>query len=142
MMNKIYLTLGFLLVVANLSSCAGYKDVRPGLNNLHKVSVKAESKQQGAQNALKQAKRYCKKKEKKGYAVVSEKQEYTGEMDETSYNTAKKVSKAAEIVGVGIFTTSDSSSGENTGKVVGMSGVATDTILGENYLVTMEFKCQ
>lgn len=131
-----------ILTIFTLTSCAGYKDVRPGLNNLHKVSVKAESKEQGAQNALRQAKRYCKKKEKSGYAIVSEEQKYIGEMDETTYKTAKKMSKAAEIVGAGIFSTSDNSSGQNAGEIVGMSGVATDTILGENYQVTMDFKCQ
>ncbi|HMQ10617.1 MAG TPA: hypothetical protein PKC21_00585 [Oligoflexia bacterium] len=141
-MKKQTHTIFCTLLTVMIMSCGGYKDVRPGLNNLHKVSVKAETKQQGAQNALKQAKRFCKKNERKGYAIVSEEQKYVGEMDESTYKAAKKVSKAAEIVGAGIFTTSDNSSGQNAGEIVGMSGIATDTILGENYQVTMEFKCQ
>lgn len=106
-----------------LSSCAhnnNYKDVRPGLDGLNKVVVLAPDTEAGSQNALSQATSYC-KSQSKNLAVVKESSEYTGDMDEQTYNHAKRVAKVAGVVGL---------------------GEKAQNALGDAYTVQIDFKCQ
>ena len=61
-------------------------------------------------------------------------------MDEKDYQTGKKVSKVAQVVG----GTTWALGGKNEsaiGGIVGLGGAATDAALGNGYTVSMKFKC-
>jgi hypothetical protein len=137
-MFKIFLATTTTLFV--LTNCAHYPDVRPGVEGVHTVIVKAEDENSGARNALNQANDYCKTK-KQNAAIISESSEYKGSMDEESYKTAKKVSKAAEVIGPVVWGAGGKRESK-AGGVVGVAGAAGDEILGEEYSVKMTFKCQ
>lgn len=123
-----------------LNGCAHYPDVRPGADGVHSVKIKSESPESGSREAISQARSYCKSLEKTP-AIVSENSSYTGEMDEGTYKTAKKVSRAAETIGPAIWTMGGKRE-SRAGGTVGVAGAAGDQILGEEYSVQMTFKCQ
>lgn len=161
------LSLLFLFLVV---SCAHYEDVRPGVDGVHKVIVRAEEKDQGSQNAIEQANYYCEKVEHdKHAAFIDEKIEYTGSMDEKTRDTLRKASKAAEMVGGTSASVNsnnedwshDSEQTNNMGKnttmhkrkhvgaqvnppnPIGTAGaVGTIMTSGKDYLIQMTFKCQ
>lgn len=131
--------LGMFFIAVFVVSCAHHNDVRPG-EGIHRVSVIAETKDQGAKDAISQANHFCKEQNKYA-AIIDEKQSYTGTMDEQTYNNAKTASKVAEAAGgaAWVFGKKDTS---NIGGVVGLGGGIADNALGKGYTVEMKFKCQ
>lgn len=136
-MKKILLgiTLIFLMF-----SCAHHKDVRPGEGGLNSVTIKTDDTHAGSREAMDQANDYCKTKNKSAI-IVNEKSTYHGEMDESTYKTAKKVSKAAGTVGAGVWTLGGTKE-SNIGGTTGVVGAVGDQVLGEEYTVNMTFKCE
>ncbi|MCH2534129.1 MAG: hypothetical protein MK008_06790 [Bdellovibrionales bacterium] len=74
----VLLALGFI-------SCSHHKDVRPSVDGTHRVEIMAESKEQGARDAIDQANYFCEKRNKSA-AIVNEEANYEGVMDESVYN--------------------------------------------------------
>ncbi len=97
-MKSALFSLGILFFVA----CAHHRDVRPGVDGLHRVVVTDDDKEQGARNAIDQANHYCKQSDKHA-AFVEESNKYTGTMDEGQYKTAKDLSKAASAAGGSVY---------------------------------------
>lgn len=128
------------IVCLFLTSCAHHRDVRAGADGVHRVVVKTEDKDEGAREAIAQANHFCEKRNMAA-AFIDERQEYTGDMDEKNYQTGKKVSKVAKVVG-GTTWAMGGTRESNLGGVVGLGGAAADAALGEGYSVTMKFKCQ
>lgn len=120
-------------------SCAHHRDVRPGVEGVHRVVVKSEDKDEGTRSAISQANHFCEQR-KMSAAFVDENQQYTGDMDEKDYQTGKKISKVAKVVG-GTTWAMGGRSESNLGGLVGLGAVAADAALGEGYTITMKFKC-
>ncbi|MCC6278680.1 MAG: hypothetical protein IT289_12260 [Oligoflexia bacterium] len=137
-MRKLFgiVTLGFLL-----SSCGHHRDVRPGADGVHKVTVRGEEKEEAERSAISQAEHYCKEFEKRP-AFIEEKTVYTGNMDEKTRDTVRKASKAAMVVG-GTASTFGKDEGTRTaGGVVGVGGGVGSIMAGGNdYTSEMKFKC-
>lgn len=129
-----------LLFILFISSCAHHKDVRPGADGIHKVVITTDDKEDGSRNAIDQANNYCKEFNKSA-AIVSEDQKYVGDMDEKDYQTGKKLSKVAKVVG-GTVWSLGAKNESNAGGIVGVTGAAADSALGKGYNVIMTFKCQ
>lgn len=119
--------------------CSHHKDVRPAVNGEHKVSVMADTKSEGARDAIDQAEYFCDKRNKSA-AVVTEDSKYEGDMNESDYKSAKKASKAATMVG-GATHVFGGKKESNIGGVVGLGGAVADEVIGKGYRVTMTFKC-
>jgi hypothetical protein len=137
-MKNILLTLTSLLL---LSSCASHPDVRPGEDGLHRVVISTDDIDEANRNAIRQSNNYCDEFQKKAY-FLAETKKYTGDMNESTYNAGKRISKAAQILGGGILASSDSRNQQQTGKNVGLGGVAVGDALGKGYTVEMKFRCR
>lgn len=123
-----------------LGACAHHRDVRPGVDGIHIVKVTTDDKEAGSRDAISQANNYC-EESKKQAAFINEDQKYTGDMDEDTYKTGKRISKAAEMVGGTVWTMGGKRE-SNAGGVIGLGGATADSVLGKGYTVTMKFKCQ
>lgn len=132
--------LSVLIAPFILISCAHHNDVRPGAEGVHRVAVLAETKDDGAKNAISQANHFCKEQNKYA-AIIDEKQMYTGNMDESTYNNAKTASKVAQAAGGAAWVLGKKQT-SNVGGVVGVGGGIADSALGKGYTVEMKFKCQ
>lgn len=130
---------GLFCVALLLVSCAHHRDVRPGVDGVHRVVIRTEDKEEGAREALSQANHYCEQSNKSA-AIVDENQQYTGDMDEKSYQNGKRMSKVAKVVG-GTTWALGGKNESNIGGIVGLGGTAADAALGEGYTVSMKFKC-
>lgn len=120
--------------------CAHHRDVRPGVDGLHRVSVKTDDKENGSRDAISQAQHFC--KERNLYAAfVDEKQSYTGDMDEQSYKKGKVAAKIAQGVGGAAWALGGKKE-SNVGGIVGLGGGIADSALGKGYTVDMSFRCQ
>ena len=86
----------FVSIFVLLIGCIG-QDVRPGPNGIHSVAFLTDDKQYATRRALRQAKRYCKKTEKRGYAVHTEEFTYICEMDEQKYIAGKKAAAVGAL---------------------------------------------
>lgn len=137
-MTKIIASLFFVFLVV---SCAHHRDVRPGAEGVHRVVVPAEDESSGSRNAIAQANHFCKEQNKMA-VFIDENQKYTGSMDESTYKTAKTVSKVAEAAGGAAWVFGRRRSAKDAGAVVGMGGGIADRALGNGYTVEMKFKCQ
>ncbi|MBC7540083.1 MAG: hypothetical protein H7281_14765 [Bacteriovorax sp.] len=136
-MKKTLLLLASLFL---LNSCAGYPDVRPGEDGVHRVVIPTDDVEVANRSAIRQSNNYCEEFQKKAY-FLTETKKYSGSIDENTYNTGKGISKAAKIFGGGILASSDSKNQQQTGKTVGLGGLAMDEALGKGYTVEMKFKC-
>lgn len=138
-MNRFSSCVSFFAVSASMfvaSSCAHHRDVRPGVNGQSRVVTTAETAEGSERDALSQANHYC-KEFKKMPKILSEKTQYTGEMDENTRKTLRKASTAAILVGGGMDN--DKS---NNGAVIGGAGqVGAIMTSGEDYRTEMSFEC-
>lgn len=118
----------FFSLLLTLASCGHHRDVRPGVDGVHRVVVSAEDKMAGSQEALRQAKHYCKETNREA-AIMKESAQYSGSMSEETYKTMKLVSRGTHNV--------------NTGKKAGAASLGSriDEALGDGYTVEMSFKC-
>ena len=132
-----------LLLIASVIfiSCSHHRDVRPSSDGEHRVIVQAEDTQAGSRDAIAQANHFCKEHGKMA-VFVNENQKYTGSMDESTYKTAKTVSKVAGAAGGAAWVFGRKRGVKDTGAVVGMGGGIADQALGDGYTVDMKFKCQ
>lgn len=103
--------------------CAHHKNVRPGVNNIHKVTIMAADKESGSEDAIVQANHFCKQFEKIA-AIVAEKVEYVGDVSEQAYKAGKKVSNIGKLLGV------------RAGSHIA------DEALGKGYRIDMDFECK
>ncbi|MEY4630916.1 MAG: hypothetical protein RIQ81_1036 [Pseudomonadota bacterium] len=130
-----------IAAILALVSCAHYPDVRPGASGQHSVSLAGDDEDELSRQAIRQARDYCKDVHEKSAAIVSEDKKYIGDMDETSYKTAKRAAGAAKALGsAGAVFGGEQE--RRAGGVVGLGGVIGDVAIGEGYRVTMKFKCQ
>ena len=137
--NNLLCLLGLILITV-LTSCAHHKDVRPGIEGVHKIRIEAENPEQGTRNAIEQGQHFCEKRNKDA-AFIKENKKYTGDMDEKSYKTAKKVSKIAQVVGGSVWVFGQRKGTKSLGGLVGLGGTAADIAIGKGYTVEMRFKC-
>ena len=118
-------------------------NVLPSADGTHSVVLMTDNKQDGAFNAKRQAKRYCKRKEKKQYYVEDQTISYVCEIDEVKYIRAKKAAAAAEMAGIATSTaSSEDSNGELVGDVLASAGMIANATLGDCYEVKMHFVCK
>ena len=123
-----------------LTSCAHHRDVRAGADGNHRVVIQTDDTAEGNRDALAQADHFCKEQGKYA-AIVDEKKNYTGSMDEKSYNQAKTVSKVAQGVGGAAFVFGNKKA-SNAGGIVSLGGGIADSALGNGYTVEMMFVCK
>ena len=123
-------------------ACVG-QDVRPGPNGIHSVAFLTDDQQYASRRALRQAKRYCKKKEKKGYAVHSEQFSFICDMDEQAYLRAKKIAQAAAIAGSATqIAAGENENQQNIGGIISTGGAIADETLGDCYEIVLDFQCK
>jgi hypothetical protein len=132
--------IGVLSAGGLMTACASHPDVRPGADGVHRVAFSCEDSDAGARKAIREANNYC-EEFKKQAVFVDENKKYVGNVDESTYKTAKSVGRVAKTVG-GTVWTFGAPKESNAGGVVGMGGVAVDAALGNGYEVDMRFKCQ
>jgi hypothetical protein len=134
MKYAILIVLSFVAV-----SCAHHRDVRPGADGIHKIQVSAEDTDSGSRDAISQANHFC---EKRGLsaAFLNEDKKYKGDLDEKTYNNAKRASKVAEQVGGAVWVFGKNRDSD-VGGIVGMGGAIANDAIGKGYSVEMQFKC-
>ena len=131
----------FFLFTSLLIGCM--PNVVPSSDGVHAVVLMTDNKQEGALFAKNQAKRYCKRKEKKQYYVEDQAISYVCEIDEVKYIRAKKAAAAAEMAGIATSTASNQdSNGELVGDVLASAGMIANATLGDCYEVKMHFVCK
>jgi hypothetical protein len=81
------------------TACAHHRDVRPGVNGVHRVVLQCDDRQQGAREAISEANHFCEQNGRHA-AFLKERQKYSGSMDENSYRTAKGITRGARTAGV------------------------------------------
>ena len=123
-----------------LIGCAHHRDVRPGADGIHRVTLQTDDTEAASRDAIEQANHYCKEKKKEA-AFIDENAKYTGDMDEQTYKNGKRISKAAQTVG-GVVWTMGGKRESDAGGIVGLGGATADQALGNGYTVSMKFKCQ
>lgn len=129
-----------LAAVLFFSACAHHRDVRPGVNGIHRVVVKSEEKDNGAQDAISQANHYCEQYHKSA-AFLEEGSKYTGDMDEKDYKRGKTIAKVAQGVG-GAAWVFGGRNESNAGGILGLGGTVASGVMGQGYTTEMKFKCQ
>ena len=130
------------LMLSFLFAGCTIRDVRPGVDGVHMVTFLTDEKQDSTRFALRQAKRYC-KKEKKGYAILSESFKYICDMPEEEYIRKKKIAEAAQMAGVATdISAEENSNADIIGSAVAAGGAIADHALGDCYELRMTFKCQ
>lgn len=132
--------LAFVAISLFLFSCGHHRDVRPGAKGIHKVRVQADDKRMGARDALEQANHFCGERNRSA-AILKEKYKYIGDMDESTYRTSKRVSKAAQVLGGNLWGLGSREKTQKRGKATMLGGETADQILGQGYQVLMYFKC-
>ncbi len=131
------------MVLMMLTFLGCMPNVLPSADGVHSVVLMTDNKQEGTFYAKNQAKRYCKRKEKKQYYVEDQSISFVCQMDEAKYIRAKKAAAAAEMAGIATSTASDEdSNGELIGDVLASAGAITDATLGDCYEVKLHFVCK
>ncbi|MGE3973889.1 MAG: hypothetical protein AB7F59_05110 [Bdellovibrionales bacterium] len=130
--------ISFLLFLA---SCAHHRDVRPGVDGTNYVITRGPEKDQVERSAISQAHHYCESLEKRA-AFVTEGTKYTGDMDEATRKTVRQASKAAVVVGSGMYGLGGRNE-RSAGGAVGTAGTVGAIMTGgDAYTSEMKFKCQ
>jgi len=128
-----------ILGLLSLVGCAHHRDVRPGVDGLHRVVIQTEGGEHDKQDAISQAEHFCKEQGKYA-AIVEEKQSYTGSMDEQTYKNAKTASKVVTAVGGAAYVFGGKNE-KTAGGIGSIGGGIADSALGKAYVVEMKFKC-
>lgn len=137
-MKKIAM-LTLLVSTMNLISCAHHRDVRPGVDGIHRVVIKSDDHDEATRDAIAQANHFCEERGKSA-AIINEDKKYSGSMKESDYKTAKTASKVATAAG-GMVHVFGGKTESAAGGIVGLGGVIGDAALGKAYNVEMKFKC-
>jgi hypothetical protein len=113
------------------------KYVMPGADGINRVNIRKAERSDAESAAIKIAKKYCKKRDKEAVFInPNVKTEYTGSMNEEDRTNIRQASKAAEMIGGGIYTP-PGLPGVGTAGIVGMQMTG-----GDDYHSTLEFKCE
>jgi hypothetical protein len=136
-MNRLAL---LALTAFALAGCAHHKDVRPGADGVHRIEVQAEDTESGTRDAIAQARHYC-EEHKKEAVFLKEDKKYTGDLDEETYKTGKRIATVAKGAGAGVFVFGGRKE-RQAGTAAGIGGAIGDDVLGKGYTVDMRFKCQ
>ncbi|RYZ73877.1 MAG: hypothetical protein EOP05_09680 [Proteobacteria bacterium] len=128
------------LTLTTLAGCAHHRDVRPGADGVHRVQVQSEDTEAGTRDAISQANNYCEEKKKEA-VFIQEDKKYTGDLDEETYKTGKRIATVAKGVGAGVFVFGGNKE-RKAGTAAGIGGGIGDNVLGKGYTVDMKFKCQ
>lgn len=131
---------GLLALALALSNCAHHRDVRPGVDGIHRVVVQSEQPEEGAQNAISQANHYCDQFDKSA-AFLAEEKKYTGTMKEEDYQTAKTASQVAQAIGGAGYVLGGRNE-RTAGGIVGVGGSIARGAIGKGYATEMRFQCQ
>lgn len=118
----------FAVAILLFTACAHHRDVRPGVDGVHRVVVTDDDKEQGSRNPIDQANHYCKQSNRSA-AFVEESNKYTGTMDEGSYKTAKALSKAAAAASGSVYVMGTKKEA-NMGGIIGSGGAIANGALG------------
>jgi hypothetical protein len=132
-----------LIVYASLflNGCRTTKDVMPGENGINRVSLKTSDGDGGRNKAVKEAKRYCSKRNQEAI-FLSDKTEYKGTMDEETRNTIRNASTAAMVVG-GMAQSGAVTPLIDPAGVLPAAGMAGHIMTSNNdYQTEVKFKCQ
>lgn len=132
--------LSFIMGLFFVISCAHHRDVRPGVEGVHRVVIQTDDQEEGNREAISQANHYCEEKGKSA-AFMTEDKKYTGSMKESDYKTAKTASKIAGMAGSAAYVFGGKNESA-AGGIVGMGGAIADSVIGKGYTVEMKFKCQ
>jgi hypothetical protein len=127
------------LILTLMYSCAHHKDVRPGADGIHYVSVQKDDTEAGSRDAISQANHFCEQRGKTA-AFISEQKKYTGDMDEKTYKTVKRVGRVGQVVGSGVYALGDKKA-STLGGLGALGGTAAHAAAGDGYTVDMKFKC-
>lgn len=130
----------FLGMVLILASCAHHRDVRPGADGIHRVAVNTDDEAEGSREAIEQANHFCEQR-KLSAAFIKEDKKYTGSMNEEDYKKMKMAGKVATTVGSAAYVFGGKNE-SNVGGLVGLGGIAANSVAGKGYTVQMQFKCQ
>ena len=127
-----------LLII--LVSCAHHRDVRPGVDGIHRVSLQASETEDGTREAIDQANHFCEERGKSA-AFISEEKKYTGDMNEKDYKNVRRAGKVAQVVGSGVYTFSGHKKTSDVGGLGALGGSAANAVASDGYSVEMKFKC-
>lgn len=134
--NSLFLVSAIALM---LGACAHHRDVRPGVDGVHRVVISTDDQDQGSREAIEQANHFCKERGLQA-AFVNEESKYKGDISEDNYKTAKKATTAAKVLGGTTYVLGGQKE-SSIGGIVGLGGVVGDSVLGKGYSVEMKFKC-
>ncbi|MEM9102108.1 MAG: hypothetical protein AAGB12_07275 [Pseudomonadota bacterium] len=135
-------TLTVITLFLFLSGCAHYPDVRPTTEGIHTISFTAERKNEGYTEAFSQAKDFCRDVQFGNAFVVSERSDYIGNIDETTYNTLKTASQVTSAIGTAGAILGGGEKDRRLGGVAAVGGIIADDAVGHGYRYTMKFRCQ
>jgi hypothetical protein len=131
--------LALALLPLLLIGCGHHRDVRPGPKGIHRVVVTSEDAHAGQRDALRQANHFCDQSKKKA-AIHKEGSRYTGDVSESTYKTAKAISRAARSAGT--QTQLNGSRREaNRGQIATGTANSLDSAMGNGYTTEMTFSC-
>lgn len=130
-----------LILLASLFGvgCAHHRDVRASADGIHRVVVQSEDTEAGARDAISQANHFCEQRGKSA-AFVNEDKKYSGDLDEKTYKTGKRASKAAQALGSAVYVFGGKTE-STVGGIAGLGGAVADSALGKGYTIEMKFKC-
>lgn len=123
-----------------LISCAHHRDVRPNASGEHLVSFKTDRKNEGHQNAIRQANHFCEQEQKRAY-IVKEESKYTGSIKESEYENRKTAAKIVKGVGSGAWVVGGKKE-SSLGGLAALGGQVADEAIGKGYLYRMTFQCK
>lgn len=132
--------LGLVLLMIFGIACAHHRDVRPGVDGVHRVVLQTDDVDAATRKCIDEANHYCKQKNQEA-AFITEDKKYTGDMDEKDYKNAKRVTTVAKTVGGAVWVFGGKRESA-LGGLAGLGGAAGDAALGNGYTVEMKFKCQ
>lgn len=128
--------LGALLLI---TSCGHHRDVRPGAEGIHTVTVIGEEKASISREALEQSNHYCKEVNKRA-GIKTEVVKYIGRGSEEDYKKLKGITKAVQVAGSGAYVFGGEKE-RNAGGIAGIGATAANAYAGNGYQVTMTFVC-
>lgn len=145
-MKKLF-TLSILASALFVSACHHHRDVRPGVNGVHKVKVQSGDQRLSSRDAIDQANYFCEQRQQYA-AIINENTQYVGTMNEATYNALRTASTAATVAGAGTGAYAFASGKSSKSKTTKAAALATaggalgKAVVTDGYMTEMTFKCQ
>ncbi|CCQ12812.1 hypothetical protein PALB_37520 [Pseudoalteromonas luteoviolacea B = ATCC 29581] len=133
-------TFSLLSLCTLLTACAHHDDVRPSANNIHYIAVNSQQKEDGAREAMKQAKHYC-DSNKQSMFIINEEISYEGSQPESEFQANVKTADVVSSVGTVLWIFGDGRV-DDAGGIAAVAGEAAKDSMGKPYVTKMQFKCQ